>query len=105
MTNLPAAVLDSLQGLAFGDAFGDRWFRILRKEGEAAVEARTLPTERPWLWSDDTVQALALVRELLAGDGVVDQDRFALRLAAAYAEDNRRGYRDSIAVRRASARW
>ncbi|WP_329216957.1 ADP-ribosylglycohydrolase family protein [Streptomyces sp. NBC_01485] len=96
MINLPTAALDSLQGLAFGDAFGDRWFGILRGDGSAALEARTLPPEPLWQWSDDTVQALVLVRELAEGGGTVDQDRLALGLATAYAEDTHRGYGASM---------
>lgn len=96
MINLPAVVLDSLHGLAFGDAFGDRWFGILRREGPAALEARTLPPEPLWQWSDDTAQALVLVRELADGGGRVDQDRLALGLAAAYADDTHRGYGASM---------
>ncbi|MFF7851549.1 ADP-ribosylglycohydrolase family protein [Streptomyces sp. NPDC007910] len=96
MTDTPAAVLDSLHGLAFGDAFGDRWFGILRRDGTAALETRTTPPEPLWRWSDDTAQALVLVRELTEGGGTVDQDRLALRLAAAYAEDTHRGYGASM---------
>ncbi|MFJ4150520.1 ADP-ribosylglycohydrolase family protein [Streptomyces galbus] len=96
MVNMSAAVLDSLYGLAFGDAFGDRWFAILRKDGPAALQARTLPGEPLWRWSDDTAQAIVLVRELAEGAGTVDQDRLALRLAAAYAEDTHRGYGASM---------
>ncbi|MEV7171819.1 ADP-ribosylglycohydrolase family protein [Streptomyces sp. NPDC093224] len=96
MTDLPAAALDALSGLAFGDAFGDRWFGILRREGEAPLRARTLPPEPQWRWSDDTAQAVVLVRELAEGDGTVDQDRLALRLAAAYADDPHRGYGASM---------
>ncbi|WP_051806673.1 ADP-ribosylglycohydrolase family protein [Streptomyces sp. NRRL F-2664] len=96
VTDLPAAVQDALSGLAFGDAFGDRWFGILRRQGTAALESRTVPPEPLWRWSDDTAQALVLVRELAEGGGAVDQDRFALRLAAAYAEDTHRGYGASM---------
>ncbi|MFI7355312.1 ADP-ribosylglycohydrolase family protein [Streptomyces avidinii] len=96
MIDLPAAARDSLSGLAFGDAFGDRWFGILRREGPAALEARIPPPEPLWRWSDDTAQALALVRELAEGGGAVDQDRLALRLAEAYAEDTHRGYGASM---------
>ncbi|MFF8586216.1 ADP-ribosylglycohydrolase family protein [Streptomyces althioticus] len=96
MTNVPAAVLDSLQGLAFGDAFGDRWFGILRRQGTAALEARTPPAEPLWRWTDDTAQAVVLVRELAEGGGIVDQDRLALSFAAAYAEDTHRGYGASM---------
>jgi ADP-ribosylglycohydrolase len=96
MINLPTAVLDPLSGLAFGDAFGDRWFGTLRREGTAALEARTLPPEPLWRWTDDTAQALVLARELAAGGGFVDQDRLALRLAEAYAGDTHRGYGASM---------
>lgn len=96
MITPPVPALDSLAGLAFGDAFGDRWFGILRREGPAALEARTLPPEPVWRWSDDTAQALVLVRELAEGHGTVDQDRLALRLAEAYAADTHRGYGASM---------
>ncbi|MFE2855390.1 ADP-ribosylglycohydrolase family protein [Streptomyces lavendulae] len=96
MIKPPAAALDSLSGLAFGDAFGDRWFGILRREGPAALEARILPPEPLWQWSDDTAQALVLVRELAEGGGSVDQDRLALRLAEVYADDTHRGYGASM---------
>lgn len=49
-----------------------------------------------WQWSDDTAQAIVLVRELAEGGGTVDQDRFALRLAEAYAADSHRGYGASM---------
>ncbi|WP_328618935.1 ADP-ribosylglycohydrolase family protein [Streptomyces sp. NBC_00354] len=96
MINMPTAALDSLSGLAFGDAFGDRWFGILRREGPAALEARILPPEPLWQWSDDTAQALVLVRELADGDGAIDQDRLARHLAATYADDTHRGYGASM---------
>ncbi|TXS05094.1 hydrolase [Streptomyces sp. col6] len=96
MIELPSPVLDSLAGLAFGDAFGDRWFGILRREGPAALETRILPPETVWRWSDDTAQALVLVRELAEGGGTVDQDRFARRLAEEYAADTHRGYGASM---------
>ncbi|MFB7391965.1 ADP-ribosylglycohydrolase family protein [Streptomyces sp. NPDC056191] len=96
MINVPAAALDSLHGLAFGDAFGDRWFGILRREGPTALEARTPPPEPLWQWTDDTAQALVLLRELAGGGGAVDQDRLARGLAAAYADDTHRGYGASM---------
>ncbi|MER7759194.1 ADP-ribosylglycohydrolase family protein [Streptomyces sp. NPDC097619] len=96
MSNFPVTALDSLAGLAFGDAFGDRWFGILRREGETALAARVPPPEPLWEWTDDTAQALVLIRELAEGAGTVDRDRLALRLAAAYAEDTHRGYGASM---------
>ncbi|MFM9373108.1 ADP-ribosylglycohydrolase family protein [Streptomyces sp. Da 82-17] len=94
--NSPPAALDSLSGLAFGDAFGDRWFGILRRVGPAALEARVPPPEPLWRWSDDTAQAVVLFQELGDGGGAVDQDRFARRLAEAYAADPHRGYGASM---------
>ncbi|MGA5193010.1 ADP-ribosylglycohydrolase family protein [Streptomyces exfoliatus] len=96
MTTPPPAALDSLQGLAFGDAFGDRWFGILRRDGPAALDERTLPPEPLWRWSDDTAQAVVLVRELAEGGGKVDQERLAVRFATAYADDTHRGYGASM---------
>lgn len=96
MIDMPTPVLDSLSGLAFGDAFGDRWFAVLRRQGPAGLEARTLPPEPLWRWSDDTAQAIVLVRELAEGGGTVDQDRLAVGFAAAYAEDTHRGYGASM---------
>ncbi|MDK9499697.1 ADP-ribosylglycohydrolase family protein [Streptomyces katrae] len=96
MIKPPPAARDSLAGLAFGDAFGDRWFGILRREGPAALEARILPPEPLWQWTDDTAQALVLLRELAEGDGTVEQDRLALSLAKAYADDTHRGYGASM---------
>ncbi|MER5740890.1 ADP-ribosylglycohydrolase family protein [Streptomyces sp. NPDC002262] len=96
MTAIPTAVRDSLRGLAFGDAFGDRWFGILRRDGEASLAARTPPAEETWRWTDDTAQALVLVRELARNSGAVDQDRLARALAAAYAADTHRGYGASM---------
>ncbi|MFD6225522.1 ADP-ribosylglycohydrolase family protein [Streptomyces sp. NPDC060232] len=49
-----------------------------------------------WRWSDDIAQALAPVRELAEGGGTIDQDRLALRLAEAYADDTHRGYGASM---------
>ncbi|MFF2197739.1 ADP-ribosylglycohydrolase family protein [Streptomyces sp. NPDC058157] len=96
MTDIPAPALDALSGLAFGDSFGDRWFAVLRREGSAALEARVPPPEPLWQWTDDTAQALVLVRELAEGAGTVDQDRLARRLAEAYAADTHRGYGASM---------
>ncbi|MFD7577989.1 ADP-ribosylglycohydrolase family protein, partial [Kitasatospora sp. NPDC059817] len=53
--------LDSLQGLALGDAFGDRWFSAPLDEAPAALAARRLRPS-PWHWTDDTAMALVLVR-------------------------------------------
>ncbi|MEV6579759.1 ADP-ribosylglycohydrolase family protein [Streptomyces sp. NPDC051582] len=54
------------------------------------------PRARKARASDDTAQAVVLVRELAEGGGAVEQDRLALSLADAYAADTHRGYGASM---------
>jgi ADP-ribosylglycohydrolase len=81
--------VESLRGLAVGDAFGERFFGppwIARRR----IERRELPPP-PWRWTDDTALAVALVR-VLAQAGRVDQDALARAFGAAYRADPYRGY-------------
>ncbi|MER7461477.1 ADP-ribosylglycohydrolase family protein [Streptomyces sp. NPDC097981] len=89
----PAAARDSLEGLALGDAFGERWFPRIRAAREAleAIRARRTPEEPAWHWTDDTAMAVAL-HEVLVLHGAVHQDRLAEAFAAAYLADAYRGY-------------
>ncbi|MBO1417254.1 ADP-ribosylglycohydrolase family protein [Streptomyces sp. FH025] len=87
-------VLDSLQGLALGDAFGDRWFSVPAEEAPAALAAR-LVRPAPWHWTDDTAMALVLVRHLTAR-GEVHQDELAREFAAEYTREYRRKYGPSM---------
>src|SRR4051812_15788431 len=83
----------SLDGLAFGDAFGERFFGLFRPEGEARqliAERRTPPDPR-WHWTDDTAMALDLVAVLEAHGEVVAQP-LAQQFAATYGADSGRGY-------------
>ncbi|HEY3446656.1 MAG TPA: ADP-ribosylglycohydrolase family protein [Myxococcales bacterium] len=75
----------SLQGLALGDAFGQRFFR---PDALPRIEGRSLP-EAPWRWTDDTEMALSVVEELGA-KGTIDPDSLARRFADRY--DSTRGY-------------
>lgn len=89
----PDAARDSLEGLALGDAFGERWFPRLR-HGRAAlnqIRERTTPEESPWKWTDDTAMALS-VHRVLTIHGAVHQDQLAEAFAAAYLDDAYRGY-------------
>ncbi|MFG2818404.1 ADP-ribosylglycohydrolase family protein [Kitasatospora sp. NPDC048365] len=94
--NMPApiAALDSLHGLALGDAFGDRWFFSDVDEGQLAHASRTLRPV-PWGWTDDTAMALVLVRHLVE-HGEVRQDELARGFAAMYTADPGRKYGPSM---------
>ncbi|MEV7180524.1 ADP-ribosylglycohydrolase family protein [Kitasatospora sp. NPDC093679] len=59
----PTAALDSLQGLALGDSFGDRWFSP-RVDEAAAEQAARIARPGPWKWTDDTAMALVVVQHL-----------------------------------------
>lgn len=83
----------SLEGLATGDAFGERWFPLFRAHDTAVAEiaARRTPAEPHWPWTDDTAMALAILR-ILEERGAVDQDLLALHFALAFETDQARGY-------------
>ncbi|MFE3828723.1 ADP-ribosylglycohydrolase family protein [Streptomyces sp. NPDC059092] len=83
----------SLEGLALGDAFGERWFPLFRDHGRAdeEIKARVTPRELEWPWTDDTAMALALHR-VLDEHGAVEQDRLASAFALTYEVDPGRGY-------------
>ncbi|GAB2585157.1 ADP-ribosylglycohydrolase family protein [Streptomyces capparidis] len=105
---IPPAALDSLRGLVLGDAFGGAWFRVPREDREGAMARRAAPGDGPWPWTDDTAQALTLVRHLAAtgaapdtaerpaAPAAVDQDALALAFAATYAADPYRQYGGSM---------
>ncbi|MYQ38525.1 ADP-ribosylglycohydrolase [Streptomyces sp. LamerLS-316] len=88
-----AAARRSLEALALGDVFGERWFPLFRppRQAYAEVRARRTPHEPVWHWTDDTALALALQR-VLDEYGHVEQDRLALYFALAFDADQARGY-------------
>ncbi|WP_371500746.1 ADP-ribosylglycohydrolase family protein [Kitasatospora sp. NBC_00374] len=90
----PTPALDSLQGLALGDAFGDRWFSPRVDEAAAEYRAR-IPRRAPWHWTDDTAMALTLFRHL-ADHGEVRQDELAAAFAAEYTANPGRKYGPSM---------
>jgi ADP-ribosylglycohydrolase len=79
----------SLEGLALGDAFGERFFGPPGTM-TARIEARELPPG-PWAWTDDTAMALSVV-EVLEAHGRVVQDALAGRFAERYRREPHRGY-------------
>jgi ADP-ribosylglycohydrolase len=74
---LELAIL-SLDGLALGDCFGERFFGPL-DEVIPRLEERVVPSA-PWPYTDDTEMALSLL-EVLVRCGSVDQDELASRFA------------------------
>ncbi|MFB7949154.1 ADP-ribosylglycohydrolase family protein [Kitasatospora phosalacinea] len=87
------AARDALEGLALGDAFGERWFKLLRPPAEAfeQIRARRTPVESPWHWTDDTATALCVYRALLDHDGV-NRTQLAAMFGATFLADPGRGY-------------
>ncbi|WP_187363925.1 ADP-ribosylglycohydrolase family protein [Streptomyces piniterrae] len=88
-----AAAYASLEGLAFGDAFGERFFRLFRPEAEARqlIAERRTPPDPHWHWTDDTAMALALLR-VLRKHGEVELQPLAREFAETYKADPGRGY-------------
>lgn len=78
--------LQSLAGLAVGDAFGEMFFTI----SPDLIAARQIPAG-PWTWTDDTHMALSIVEVLLA-HGTIDQDALVQRFAQRFTAQPWRGY-------------
>jgi ADP-ribosylglycohydrolase len=83
----------SLEGLALGDAFGERWFPLFREPRQAynEVRDRRVPQEPEWHWTDDTAMALGIFR-VLDQFGEVRQTELAQAFALGYDADPARGY-------------
>ncbi|MDQ0598953.1 ADP-ribosylglycohydrolase [Streptomyces canus] len=83
----------SLEGLALGDAFGERWFPLFREPRQAynEVRDRRVPQEPEWHWTDDTAMALGIFR-VLDEFGEVRQTELAQAFALGYDADPARGY-------------
>lgn len=88
-----AAARNSLEGLALGDAFGERWFPLFRTPAVASarIRARQLPEEPHWHWTDDTAMALGVLR-VLDEHGEIRQTELAGAFALLYDADSGRGY-------------
>lgn len=78
-----------LQGLAVGDAFGERFFGatagVMKRISERQVSSE------PWKWTDDTAQARCLV-QCLARRNRVEGDALLELLVAEYRKEPTRGY-------------
>ena len=93
MSPLRAAARDSIHGLALGDAFGERWFPLMRTPDEAfaQIQARQTPAEPEWHWTDDTAMALGLLHAL-CDHGEIRPDHLAHVFAQTYLADPARNY-------------
>jgi ADP-ribosylglycohydrolase len=80
-------MLESLEGLSIGDAFGQCFFQP--EYSEQAIFDRLLPAA-PWFYTDDTEMSLSIVATL-ARAGQIDQDYLALSLARHYDYDRAYG--------------
>ncbi|MEV7598986.1 ADP-ribosylglycohydrolase family protein [Kitasatospora sp. NPDC089797] len=94
-----SAARDALEGLALGDAFGERWFPLFRKPKLAftQIRARQVPLESPWHWTDDTAMALSVYGILTAYEAV-HQERLAQAFGATYLADAYRGYGNGMSL-------
>ncbi|MEV6753944.1 ADP-ribosylglycohydrolase family protein [Streptomyces sp. NPDC051214] len=88
-----AAARRSLEGLALGDAFGERWFPLFRAPRVAytQIRARQMPEEPHWHWTDDTAMALG-VQRVLDEHGEIRRTELAGAFALLYDADSGRGY-------------
>lgn len=77
--------LQSLEGLATGDAFGAAHGEFSRAEMSTA-----LPPP-PWRWTDDTHMATSIV-EILSEHGQIEQDALATRFGERFVREPFRGY-------------
>jgi ADP-ribosylglycohydrolase len=84
-----ARALDSLHGLALGDALGSQFFVPANRQ---ALEQQHLPPA-PWQWTDDAEMACS-VFAVLDQAGTIDQDMLAASFAARHDFD--RGYGPSM---------
>ncbi len=87
-TRIERALL-ALDGLSTGDAFGERFF-VAPEVVEQLILARAVP-RAPWVYTDDTEMATAIV-DVLDEHGGVDQDALAMAFLRRWARDPGRGY-------------
>lgn len=90
MTPIERARL-SLEGLSVADAFGEQLLHCGPVARQLALEHRTAPVGRQWMWTDDTAMAISVV-EILAAWGEIDPEPLARVFAQRYYREPARGY-------------
>lgn len=79
--------LNSLKGLAVGDAFGECYYREDARELLAAHQF--VPGK--WRWTDDTAMAISII-EVLFSEEQISRDLLAQHFARRYVKEPWRGY-------------
>ena len=81
----------ALEGLSVGDAFGEQLLHCGPHARATALDHRTAPVGRKWMWTDDTAMALSIV-EVLHAFGRIEPGELAARFARRYVAEPARGY-------------
>ena len=81
----------SLEGLSVADAFGEQLLHCGPVARQLALEHRTAPVGRQWMWTDDTAMAISIV-EILDAWGDIEVERLARVFAQRYFREPARGY-------------
>jgi ADP-ribosylglycohydrolase len=81
----------ALEGLSVADAFGEQLLHAGPAARAVALETRTAPARRTWMWTDDTAMALSIV-DVLAACAGIDPDQLAHAFVKHYAIEPARGY-------------
>lgn len=82
--------LQSLHGLAIGDAFGQTLLDDPRGAADRVADRRIV-VRRPWRWTDDTAMALSIV-EVLGRHRRIDPDALAQAFVHRWTAEPDRGY-------------
>jgi ADP-ribosylglycohydrolase len=90
MTPIERARL-ALEGLSVADAFGEQLLHAGPQARMTALDHRTAPIGRTWMWTDDTAMAMSIYDEL-AARGSIDETSLAARFVKRYYADPARGY-------------
>ena len=80
----------ALDGLSVGDAFGQSFFFVTPAIADSRLNERHLPPP-PWFFTDDTVKAMSIVRNLAEHQGIAS-DWLATSFADEYRREPDRGY-------------
>lgn len=81
----------ALEGLSVGDAFGEQFLHSNPATRSMRSGARQAPTERRWMWTDDTAMAMSIVDVLAAHHGI-DATMLGQAFARRYLAQPARGY-------------
>lgn len=81
----------SLEGLSVADAFGEQLLHAGPAARSIALEHRSAPIGRKWMWTDDTAMAASIVEQLTERGGI-EPPALAAAFARRYIAEPMRGY-------------